>query len=194
VPCYAGGIDLDLSVEALLKQADANLAGLIRSSDRTSGSPDGSRFANRDNDPACLEDTHDVVPEGVDGRQGVQFNMAQPKIVCAKNLVCLCQAAGGAFDRLNHRAGSDGGKTNSSPGRARYKPSSHCAGNAGVPRLYLYARVSTCLCHCTRDRGCSKHPAFPAPSLIEGDAAKPRMPMAPRERRSMFRVRQGIRG
>jgi hypothetical protein len=67
-------------------------------------------------------------------------------------------------DRLSHQAGSDGGKTNSSPGRARHKPSSHCAGNAGVLRLYLYARVRTSLCHCTRDRGCSKHPAFPAPS------------------------------
>jgi len=44
-------------------------------------------------------------------------------------------------DRLSHQAGSDGGKTNSSPGRARHKPSNHCAGNAGVFRLYLYARV-----------------------------------------------------
>ena len=44
-------------------------------------------------------------------------------------------------DRLSHQAGSDGGKTNSSPGRARHKPSNHCAGNAGVLRLYLYARV-----------------------------------------------------
>jgi hypothetical protein len=35
----------------------------------------------------------------------------------------------------------DGGKRNSSPGRARYKPSNHCAGNAGVLQLYLYARV-----------------------------------------------------
>src|SRR5437773_11715006 len=57
-----------------------------------------------------------------------------------------------------------GGKTNSSPGRARHKPSSHCAGDAGVLRLYLYARVRIYLHHCTRDRGCSKHPAFPAPS------------------------------
>jgi hypothetical protein len=44
------------------------------------------------------------------------------------------------------------------------------------------------------DRGCSKHPAFPAPSLIEGDASKPRTPIAPRERMFMFRFRQGIRG
>jgi len=69
-------------------------------------------------------------------------------------------------DRLSHQAGSDGGKTNSSPGRARHKPSNHCAGNAGVPRLYLYARVRISHQHCTRDRGCSKHPAFPAPSHL----------------------------
>ena len=49
-------------------------------------------------------------------------------------------------DRSCHQAGSDGGKRNSSPGRARHKPSNHCAGNAGVLRLYLYARVRTSLC------------------------------------------------
>jgi hypothetical protein len=63
---------------------------------------------------------------------------------------------------------SDGGKRNSSPGRARYKPSNHCAGNAGLLRLYLYARVRTLCAICTRDRGCSKHPAFPAPSDFFG--------------------------
>jgi hypothetical protein len=83
---------------------------------------------------------------------------------------------------------------NSSTGRARHKPSNHCAGNAGVLQLYLYARVRLSLLICTRDRGCSKHPAFPAPSLIEGDAAKPRTLIAPRERMFMFRFRQGIRG
>ncbi len=28
--------------------------------------------------------------------------------------------------------------------------------------------------YCTRDRGCSAHPVFPAPSVFEGDAGKPR--------------------
>jgi hypothetical protein len=69
-------------------------------------------------------------------------------------------------DRFSHQAGSDGGKRNSSPGRARHKPSSHCAGNAGVLQLYLYARVRSLCAICTRDRGCSKHPAFPAPSVL----------------------------
>jgi hypothetical protein len=78
-------------------------------------------------------------------------------------------------DRLRHQAGSDGGKRNSSPGRARHKSSTHCAGDAGVLRLYLYARVRNSLHHCTRDRGCSKHPAFPAPSVgRERNFRKPR--------------------
>ena len=65
---------------------------------------------------------------------------------------------------INRQSGSDGGKRNSSPGRARHKPSNHCAGKAGCSPLDLYARVRTSLCHCTRDRGCSAHPVFPAPS------------------------------
>ena len=78
-------------------------------------------------------------------------------------------------DRLRHQAGSDGGKRNSSPGRARHKSSTHCAGDAGVLRLYLYARVRNSLHHCTRDRGCGKHPAFPAPSVgRERNFRKPR--------------------
>jgi hypothetical protein len=64
------------------------------------------------------------------------------------------------------QSAGDGGKRNSSPGRARYKPSNHCAGNAGVLQLYLYARVRFLRTICTRDRGCSKHPAFPAPSSL----------------------------
>ena len=69
---------------------------------------------------------------------------------------------------LGRQSGSDGGKRNSSPGRARHKPSNHCAGKAGCSPLDLYARVRTSLCHCTRDRGCSAHPVFPAPSLFRG--------------------------
>src|SRR3954453_13681082 len=57
----------------------------------------------------------------------------------------------------------------------------HCAGNAGVPRLYLYARVRISHQHCTRDRWCSKHPAFPAPSQEGQGSCKPRTQTAPRE-------------
>jgi L-alanine-DL-glutamate epimerase-like enolase superfamily enzyme len=40
VPCYAGGIDLDLSVEALLKQTDGNLAKGFRAIKMKVGRPD----------------------------------------------------------------------------------------------------------------------------------------------------------
>src|SRR5207244_242116 len=40
VPCYAGGIDLDLSVEALLKQTDDNLAKGFRAIKMKVGRPD----------------------------------------------------------------------------------------------------------------------------------------------------------
>ena len=68
---------------------------------------------------------------------------------CGPDTRGWCQAVGGEFDPTgskSHQAGCDGGKTNSSPGRARHKPSNHCAGNAGVLRLYLYARVRTSSC------------------------------------------------
>jgi hypothetical protein len=48
-------------------------------------------------------------------------------------------------------------------------------------RLYLYARVRFFAQFCTRDRGCSKHPAFPAPSSLRAKRfAKPGR-NAPRE-------------
>ena len=40
VPCYAGGIDLDLSVEALLNQTDENLAKGFRAIKMKVGRPD----------------------------------------------------------------------------------------------------------------------------------------------------------
>src|SRR5438876_9415203 len=74
--------------------------------------------------------------------------------------------AGGEVDptgSISHQAGSDGGKTNSSPGRARHKPSSHCAGDAGVLRLYLYARVrtSTYIAHETAGAASTRHSLLP---------------------------------
>ena len=44
---------------------------------------------------------------------------------CGPDTRCWCQAAGGEFDptgSISHQSGSDGDKTNSSPGRARHKP------------------------------------------------------------------------
>ena len=48
--------------------------------------------------------------------------------------------------------------------------------------------VCALLCiHCTRDRGCSKHPAFPAPSFQEGrNSSKPRAPCAARRRDHVY--------
>jgi hypothetical protein len=108
---------------------------------------------------------------------------------CGPGIRGWCQAAGGDFDptgSISHQAGGDGGKRNSSPGRARHKPSNHCAGNAGVPRLYLYARVRISLHSCTRGRGCSKHPAFPAPSFEGRNFSKPRAQRAARRRDHVY--------
>jgi hypothetical protein len=77
--------------------------------------------------------------------------------------------------------GDDGGKKARSPGRARNKLVNHRAGKAGLPPLNLYARVRFFVHFCTRDRGCSAHPAFPAPSCSEGGDAKLGR-IAPRER------------
>jgi len=95
--------------------------------------------------------------------------------------------------RLSHQAGSDGGKTNSSPGRARHKPSTHCAGNAGVLRLYLYARVRLYLhlAHETAGAASTRHSLLP---LKEGQGQANLGLLEPRERMFMFRFRQGIRG
>ena len=79
-------------------------------------------------------------------------------------------------DRFSHQAGSDGGKTNSSPGRARHKPSNHCAGNAGVLRLYLYARVRISLAlfaHETAGAASTRHSLLPL-RLRERNFSKPR--------------------
>ena len=56
-----------------------------------------------------------------------------------------------------------------------------------MPPLNLYARVRFLLCICTRDRGCSAHPAFPAPSFFgEGEVHASLGHFVPRERESMF--------
>jgi len=55
-------------------------------------------------------------------------------------------------------------------------------------RLYLYARVRLLLFFCTRDRGCSKHPAFPAPSSFRGETiCKARAKRAAGMRRCVLR-------
>src|SRR6266576_1216173 len=85
---------------------------------------------------------------------------------CGPDTRGWCQVAGGEVDptgSISHQAGSDGGKRNSSPGRARHKPSTHCAGDAGVLRLYLYARVrtSTYIAHETAGAASTRHSLLP---------------------------------
>jgi len=61
-------------------------------------------------------------------------------------------------------------------GESTYKPSNHCAGKAGMSRLYLSNPCAFFATHCTRCCGRSRRPAFPAPSARwEGQRdAKPR--------------------
>jgi hypothetical protein len=56
------------------------------------------------------------------------------------------------------------------PGRARYKPSNHRAGNAGLFRRTCsdYLLVCCLPLFCTQGCGCGVHPAFPAPSSSRG--------------------------
>jgi|SRR6478735_9115215 len=42
--------------------------------------------------------------------------------------------------------------------------------------------------NCTRDRGCSEHPVFPAPSLLEGEIEVNLGRSAPRDREGVFTV------
>src|SRR3954462_8024376 len=54
-------------------------------------------------------------------------------------------------------------------GESTYKPSTHCAGKAGMSRLYLSNPCASLTTHCTRCCGRSQRPAFPAPSVRERD-------------------------
>jgi hypothetical protein len=59
----------------------------------------------------------------------------------------------------------DGGKRARSPGRARHKPLKPLrAGMPGDSGVLVVTRVRSTTTKCTRDRGCSGHPAFPTPS------------------------------
>src|SRR5258705_10687117 len=64
---------------------------------------------------------------------------------------------------------NDGGKQARSPGRARRKPLKPLRRECRVFRGTCgdYTRVLPT--HCTRGCGCTAHPAFPAPSVFEGE-------------------------
>src|SRR5882762_1870299 len=55
-----------------------------------------------------------------------------------------------------------------------------------MPPLNLYARVRFFVHVCTRDRGCSAHPAFPAPSFLSRVAIDAKLGrIAPRDREAV---------
>jgi hypothetical protein len=62
----------------------------------------------------------------------------------------------------------NGGKRGRSPGRARNKPSNHCAGKVGMSWLYLSDPCALPTTNCTRRCGCRRRPTFPAPSAQRG--------------------------
>src|SRR5215470_1388091 len=66
-------------------------------------------------------------------------------------------------------AADNGGKKGRFPGESAYKPSNHCAGKAGMSRLYLSNPCAFFLYFSTRCCGRSRRPAFPAPSVQERD-------------------------
>jgi hypothetical protein len=54
-----------------------------------------------------------------------------------------------------------------SPGRPRISRKTIAQGRPGVLRWTCMLVCAPFCAHCTRDRGCSAHPAFPAPSVLE---------------------------
>jgi hypothetical protein len=86
------------------------------------------------------------------------------------------------------QSAGDGGKRNSSPGRARYKPSNHCAGNAGVLQLYLYARVRffALIAHETAGAASTRHSLRP---LLDGRMILQTSGVAPRDSGATFSCR-----
>ena len=84
----------------------------------------------------------------------------------------------------------DGVKQARSPGRARYRPLKPLRRES---RIASAGPVCSCACFfaqvCTRDRGCSAHPAFPAPSFfqrVRNFLCRPRADRAAGTRRCVF--------
>ena len=87
-----------------------------------------------------------VVPAPVAGVKPVEVWLIQP-------------------DRPHRQFAGDGGKTNSSPGRARHKPLKPLRGES---RVFRRTCGHPCAFLCTRLRVSRGHPAFPAPSFSRG--------------------------
>jgi hypothetical protein len=101
-----------------------------------------------------------AVDEEVRGRQS---RVVLAPVAGVKSVKVLLTQPG----RQGRQFADDGGKTNSSPGRARYKPLKPFAqGRPGLSRLNLWSRPVHSFC--TGAAGASRHPAFPAPSVCRG--------------------------
>jgi len=107
-----------------------------------------------------------VEPFGEDGR----LRTAKP---CGPGTRCWCQVGGGFRAQPGFRKTANSSTTVTRRIRRRGERAiSRKAIARGMPeclRLYLYARVRFFAQFCTRDRGCSAHPAFPAPSSFWGE-------------------------
>jgi len=86
------------------------------------------------------------------------------------------------------QAASDGDKKARSPGRARSKPLKPLRREGRTASAEPVCSCAPFLQFCTRDRGCSAHPAFPAPSFRRGREAK-RKPRAKHAAGSRTHVR-----
>ena len=67
----------------------------------------------------------------------------------------------------NRQFAGDGGKRNSSPGERAISRQTIAQGRPDALRWTCMLVCALLCAHCTRDRGCSAHPVFPAPSLGE---------------------------
>jgi hypothetical protein len=84
-----------------------------------------------------------------------------PTLASSSRMLCRPYRA-----RIQRWFAGDGGKRARSPGRARRNPLKPLrAGMPGDSGVLVVTRVRSTTTTCTRDRGCSGHPAFPTPSL-----------------------------
>jgi len=105
-------------------------------------------------------------------------NRAYGKTVWSWPSLLRSSSCGGG-SRVNRRGAGEfrevrEARTNSAPGRARHKPSDHRAGKAvcWASPVCCCAVLPACAFRAA-DRGCRRHPAFPAPFwLHEGDKTK----------------------
>src|SRR3954452_13315995 len=78
-----------------------------------------------------------------------------------------------------------------SPGRTRISRKTIAQGRPGVLRWTCMLVCAFCCARCTRDRGCSAHPVFPAPSVFEGGKRTANLGrIAPRDRGRTFKWEQ----